>query len=180
MQPIVKKLTYKWYALYTRSRAEKKVFQELTRNGIEAYLPLIKTIKQWSDRKKKVEEPLIRSYVFVKVSEKEYYMVLNTEGAVRYITFEGKAVAIPDKQMESLKKIIGDEIPFELSEQKFSPGDAIIITSGVMAGIEGEIIQHAGSRKMLVRIGDTGHSLMVSLPNNYIQIKPENSFGSLR
>lgn len=170
-----KKLVYKWYALYTRSRAEKRVYRDLVEAGIEAYLPLLKTIRQWSDRKKKVEEPLIRSYVFVKVSEREYYNALNIEGACRYIAFEGKAVPIPDKQIDILKRIIGDNIPFELTQQKFSPGDIIMITAGVLAGIEAEVIDHAGSKKMLVRIGDTGHSMLVNLPTNYLSSKPQTN-----
>jgi len=84
-----------WYAVYTRSRTEKQTQELLLRSGIEVYLPLVKNLKQWSDRKKWVEEPLFRSYLFVHISPAEYYDVLNIPGAVRYITFEGKAVAIP-------------------------------------------------------------------------------------
>jgi len=69
-----------WFAAYTRSRNEKKVAGELEEQHIEYYLPLIKTIRQWSDRKKKVEVPLINSYIFVRIIEKEYLKVLQTTG----------------------------------------------------------------------------------------------------
>jgi transcription antitermination factor NusG len=102
----VNRLTYNWHALYTRSRHEKRVYDELIYDEIEAYLPLHTVIKQWSDRKKKVEEPMIRSYVFVKISEKEYYNVLNIPAAVRYVTFEGKAAPIPEWQIDVMKKAL--------------------------------------------------------------------------
>ena len=91
-----------WYAVYTRSRSEKSLMELLKEKGIEAYVPLRKVIHQWSDRKRLVEEPLIRSYCFVKVSNKDYYEVLNTQGAVRYIWFSGKAASIPERQIDTL------------------------------------------------------------------------------
>ena len=60
-----------WYAIYTRAKAEKKVYEQLERSGYEVYLPLTTTIKQWSDRKKKIKTPLISSYVFIKTEEKK-------------------------------------------------------------------------------------------------------------
>ncbi len=98
-----------WYALYTKSRNEKKVHQLLEEAGIESYLPLIKTLKQWSDRKKWVEEPLFKSYIFVQVQANQYYHVLNIPGIVRYITFEGKAVIVPEKQILAIKQFLNNE-----------------------------------------------------------------------
>ena len=86
---------YNWYALYTRSRYEKKLNQDLMTRGIECYLPLKVEKKKWSDRVKVIEEPLLRGYLFVKVSNREYFNVLNANGAVSYVAFEGKAAAIP-------------------------------------------------------------------------------------
>ena len=71
----------KWFAIYVKSRSEKKVFKLLEDIGIESFLPLITRVKQWSDRKKKVEEPLFRSYLFVNITLSDYYKVLNTAGA---------------------------------------------------------------------------------------------------
>lgn len=76
---------YRWYPVYTRSRAEKKANEELNRKGIQTYLPLKKAVKQWSDRKKIVEEPLIKSYLFAYISAREYAEVLMTNGVARFI-----------------------------------------------------------------------------------------------
>ncbi|HDO06779.1 MAG TPA: hypothetical protein ENG85_03760, partial [Bacteroidetes bacterium] len=75
-----KKAEKVWYALYVRSRTEKKVAVELEGADIDFYLPLEKRLRQWSDRKKWVEEPLFRSYIFVHITQKEYYKVLQTRG----------------------------------------------------------------------------------------------------
>ena len=81
-------LPQKWYAIYTRPRAEKQVCQRLVEQGIEAYLPIRKTMRQWSDRKKMVEVPLFTSYVFVHIDRRFYDDVVRTHGVVKYITFE--------------------------------------------------------------------------------------------
>jgi len=77
-----------WHTLYVRSRFEKKVFTALTEKGIEAYLPLQKTLRQWKDRKKCVQEPLFRSYCFVRVTRQTYYECLTVPGVVKYVWFD--------------------------------------------------------------------------------------------
>ena len=154
---------YKWYAIYTKSRTEKKVAALLLREQIEVYLPLNKTLRQWSDRKKWVEEPLIRSYVFVKISEKEYYTVLNTPGALRYVTFGGKAAPIADWQIKALQHIVAGIDDYELSNEDFEKGNKIKITSGPMTGIFGEIIEIRGNKKLIIRIEQIGCSILLNL-----------------
>ena len=164
-QGISRKIVYKWYALYTKSRQEKKVSEELQFNGIESYLPLVTTVKQWSDRKKKVEEPLIRSYVFVKSSEKEYYKILNTTGVVKYITFEGKAAPIPEWQIDAMKKMIDYNQPHYYSTQNFLKGEKIKITQGPLQGYEGEVVRDInGKKKVIIRISNIGYSLVIETP----------------
>lgn len=156
--------TYNWYAIYTKSRSEKAVFDRLQEQSIEAFLPLQKKLRRWSDRKKWVETPYINSYVFVKVSEKEYYDVLNTQGAVRYITFEGKAAPIPDWQIEVMKKVISSNQAFHFSSQHFRKGEKISIESGSLTGYSGEVIHDSdGKKKVLIRIDQIGYSLVVEM-----------------
>ena len=77
--------------------------------GVDCYLPLKKELRVWSDRKKWVESPLFASYVFVRVSEREYHMAINSTWAVRYVSFSGKAVVIPELQIEGLKSFLPDQ-----------------------------------------------------------------------
>jgi len=163
--------TYKWYALYTRSRWEKKVYAELSHQEIESYLPLVTRLKQWSDRKKKIEEPMIRSYVFVKSSEKEYYNILNTPGAVRYVSFEGKAAPIPEWQIDAMKKMIEYDQPHYYTGEQFTKGDRVNITSGPLNGKEGEIVRDSkGQKKVIIRIENIGYSLVIETPISTIEI----------
>ena len=159
----------KWYALYTRSRAEKQMFSLLQKAGFDAYLPLRKVLKYWSDRKKWVEEPLFSSYIFVCISEAEYYDVLNIPGAVRYVTFEGKAVAIPPQQIEAIKQFIttGEELP-EV-DLKLSPGDKVEIITGPMKGIEGELVDIMGKKKVRIEISGLGRAVYLELPASHIR-----------
>lgn len=157
-------LTYHWHAIYTKSRNEKVVAQLLKQRGINVYLPLQKKLRQWSDRKKWVEVPYINSYVFVKTSEKEYYDILNTQGVVRYVTFNGKAAPIPDWQIEAMQKIISAETSVVFSSHRFKKGEKVKIEMGALMGYEGEVVRDSdGKKKVAIRIGDIGVSMIVEM-----------------
>lgn len=160
--------TPKWFAVYTLPKNEKKVLGRLTGIGIEAYLPLQKRIKQWSDRKKVIEEPVIRSYIFVRIAEKDYYKVLSTIGVIKYITFEGKAASIPEKQIEVLRQLLEQNFTIEAVEKKLQPGEMVEIRMGSMMGLTGELVEHNGSKKVIIRIDHVSHSLLVTLPKEYV------------
>ena len=158
-----------WYAIYTLPRAEKKTHAELVKKGIETYLPLERSLKQWSDRKKWVEEPLFRSYLFVNISHGSYFDVLNTQGVVRYITFEGKAVPIPEKQIEAIRYFLaGESINSELTDaadmDHYTPGTMVEVIKGPLTGISGELVQVAGRHKVRVEISAVGQSILVTIP----------------
>lgn len=152
----------KWYALYTRARSEKKVRKALMEHGIEAYLPLIKTLRQWSDRKKKVELPLIPSYVFVKIQEKYFRNVLVIDGAVGFITFEGKKVPIPEKQINAMMGIVENGLDVKATTENIQKGDQVRIGSGPLRGTKGEVIEIAGKHRFVLRI-DMGYTLIVDI-----------------
>lgn len=155
---------YHWHAIYTKSRNEKLVAKLLFERGIDVYLPLQKKLKQWSDRKKWVEVPYIHSYVFVKTSEKEYYDILNTQGVVRYVTFNGKAAPIPEWQIEAMKKLISTDSPVVFSSHSFRKGEKVKIESGTLMGYEGEVVRDTdGKKKVAIRIGNIGISVIVEM-----------------
>lgn len=152
-----------WFAVYTKSRSEKKLALKLAEKGIEAYVPLRKVMKQWSDRKKLVEEPLIRSYCFVRVDPHRYQDVLNTPGAVRYIWFSGKPAAIPDRQISILKAVAGSDIPCEPVISHFEPGARVRVTAGPLNGLEGELITQSGKNRVIIRIDHLEQVLSLSI-----------------
>jgi transcription antitermination factor NusG len=114
LQPVVKKsIQPSWYVVYTRPHHEKKVYKQLQQEKIDAFLPLQTTLRYWSYRTKRVSEPLFNCYLFVYISTKEYYTVLNVPGIVNYITFEGKAATISKNQIKLIKNILEQDIETE-------------------------------------------------------------------
>jgi len=159
-----------WFALYTRARAEKKVYDELLRMGIDAYLPIQRNLKQWSDRKKWVEEPLFHSYVFIKSSIKDYYAPLQILGSVNYVSFEGKPAKIPDSQIETLKLIIASVPDVEVVHENFQPGQLVTIETGTLHGLCGELVEYRSKKAVLVRIDHIGKSLIINISPSYLKV----------
>jgi transcription antitermination factor NusG len=159
----------KWYVIYTRSRAEKKTGVELHELGIESYVPLQKKLHQWKDRRKFVEEPLIRSYVFVKLKPQERDRVFQCTHVIRYISFEGKPAEVPEKQILELQQFIGADIPLEATMDRFRPGETVKIIHGPLTGISGELVSVDSSRKFLLRIDKIGYSLLASIPAAWVE-----------
>lgn len=160
---------YHWYAIYTNPRAEKKTASLLLQRGINVYLPILKTLKQWSDRKKWVEEPLFRSYLFVNVSEKEYLNVLQVQGVVKYISFSGKAAIIPDEQINNIKLLLSSDAELEISEHHFEKGESVNVKTGPFAGLKGELIENKNSKRFLVRFDQLGKSITLNIPSIYLE-----------
>ena len=115
---------------YTRPRAEKQVYQRLVEAGIETFLPLQKTYRMWSDRKKLVEKPLLSSYIFVKTKSKHFPEVYKTHGVVKFVTFEGHPASIPQKQIDNLRLLINSDEEIEVTGEKFAKGDNVEVVSG--------------------------------------------------
>ncbi len=153
-----------WYAIYTRPHHEKKITEQLGRERIEVFLPLRTTLKQWSDRKKKVSEPLFSCYVFVKIKPKDYYKVLNIPGVVRYITSEGKAIPIPESQIQLIKNLLEFELETPADEDMPCTGDLVEIIGGPLMGIRGEMMEFSGRKRIIIRIREIDKSILVNIP----------------
>lgn len=161
-----------WYAVYVKSRAEKKVAVEFEIDGIDFYLPLIKKLKQWSDRKKWVEEPLFRSYIFVSIEQEQYFKVLQTQNVVKYVSFEGKAVPIRKEQIEAVRYYLNEKDPENIDNQIWEKGRKVEIISGSMTGLRGELIDVKGKKKVKVEIEVVGKTLLIQIPKNKLTFLP--------
>lgn len=114
-------------------------------------------MRVWSDRKKWVESPLFTSYVFVRVSEREYYDAISSTWAVRYVCFGGVAVPIPDSQIESLKLFLEDtKRNVELTPRSLRKGDHLEVTIGPLKGVRGELLQLRGKNRIVLRFVSLG------------------------
>lgn len=155
--------SYTWYALYTKSRAEKRALEQLESLNIEAYLPLRKSLKQWSDRKKWVEEPIIGSYIFVRICPKDYRQVFEANSIVAYVSYKGKACKIPDSDIEAMRLCIENNLDFGVENATIEKGQLITVTSGPLKGIKGEVVNIKGTRKLSLRISNIGYTLIIDL-----------------
>jgi transcriptional antiterminator RfaH len=164
----VKLDTGKWYPVYTNPRAEKKAYQSLINKGVEAYLPLQRQLKKWSDRKKWVEEPFIKSYLFVRIKEHEQAEVLMTKGIARFLYFGGRIAAMPDRQIEQLKLLIASPFELEVTEENLQPGEKIIIKAGPLKGMTGEIISYRSQKQLALRLESLGCTIIVHVAASII------------
>lgn len=161
----------KWFAIYVKSRNEKKVFKSLNDIGIESFLPLITKIKQWSDRKKKVEEPLFNSYLFVNIPLSDYYNVLNVNGVVRFICFEKKPVEVPENQIEAIKKYICDTDIHDVDYESinFKEGELVRIKSGQMKDLTGRFVEIKGKHRIMIEIEVVGQYLPINIARTNVE-----------
>lgn len=157
-----------WYPVYTNPRAEKKAYQALVSKGIEAYLPLHRQLKRWSDRKKWVEEPFIPSYLFVYIKQSNQAEVLMTKGIARFIYFSGKIASMPERQIIDLKLLMASPYELEITEDDLQPGEKIIIKAGPLKGITGEIISYRSQKQLMLRLDSLGFSIIVHVAASLI------------
>jgi transcription antitermination factor NusG len=159
-----------WYALYTKPRWEKKISLLLDEKRIENYLPLQKVLKQWSDRKKWIQEPLFRSYIFVHILPDEHLPTLQTAGVVKFVTFERKAVVIPPVQIEAIKTFVqtGEEIAGEIPDVR--TGDRVVVIRGSLKGLEGRLVQISKKKRLRIMIEGIQQSLHIKVPLSHIKV----------
>ena len=139
-----------WFAIYVKSRHEKSVHAELQQKGIESSLPLTIVTRQWSDRRKKVEVPLFRGYVFVKIDIKnEKLPVLTTNGVVKFVTFNNVTVPIPEDQMYWLQQMIASDLLLS-QEQDFPVGTEVDVMFGPLKGLQGRVKQKNSETRLVV------------------------------
>lgn len=155
-----------WYALYTKPRHEFKAEAQLKGCGVEFYLPTVVRIKQWSDRKKKVTEPLFSGYIFVHGSERERLLALEQYAIVRSIFFEGKPAVIPDWQIENLRKMLekGEDI---VVSDNLKIGSRVKIINGPFKDVEGIVYDSPNQERMLaITIDLLRRSVIVKIPRD--------------
>jgi transcription antitermination factor NusG len=148
-----------WFALYTKPRNEKKVAENLAALGIEVYCPLVTTIKQWSDRKKKVESPLIPSYVFVKIEEANRKDVFQVAGVVQYVFWLGKPAKIQPHEIEALKTQLAAPV-VKVTIETWTPNAQIQISEGPFKN-QMAVVEKVSTNKVTLILKSLGIRLII-------------------
>lgn len=159
-----------WFAFYTKSRHEFKADIDFTSFGVEHYLPTITRLKQWSDRKKKVVEPLFKGYIFAKVNEYERGIVIKSDAVVNAVAFRGKPAHVHDFEIENLKKILSKN-PDVFVTDKIEIGTKVTIKQGPFEGVEGIVYTNENDESMLAITCELlQRSVVVHLPSYDVKI----------
>jgi len=164
----------KWFALYTKPRHEFKALEQITALDITTYLPTTTVIKQWSDRKKKITEPLFRGYIFINANESERNLSLTSDAVLKTIFFNGKPAVIPDWEMENLKQLLGNTDKVTV-HNGIIKGVKVEIASGPMIGLEGVVSTVSKDEQTLaVSIEMLNRSVIITLPTATVIKKSNN------
>ncbi len=152
-----------WFAFYTKPHHEFKAQKQFEALEINYYLPTIEVVKHWKDRKKKIVEPLFRSYIFVYGDEKERLIALQQPSIVRTICFNGKPSIIPDYQIENLK-IMLEKSPEVFITNQIEYGDSVKVIDGPFKGIIGKVKVISKEKWLAISIDLLQRSVLVRLP----------------
>ncbi len=158
-----------WHAVYTKPRWEKKVAALLEAKGIEYYCPLNKVVKQWSDRRKTVMEPLFKSYVFVQVTEDKKWELLNIDGIINYVRWLGKPAKIKESEIITIRKFLKEFEAVNVVEEFLEINAKVKIKQGVLMNYQGILLQISGNRAS-VKIESMGLQLTTLIDRKNLEM----------
>jgi transcription antitermination factor NusG len=160
-----------WYVIHTKPRNEKKVFEQIISKEIEVFLPLIQTVRYWSDRKKKLMVPLFPGYVFVNTDENERIKAIsNTYGALRYVMYQRRPAVVSDKEITNIKLSLQAPEKIKIEEKLITEGDIVEITGGIFKGLSGYIKEIRGHYKLIVNILELNSTFSVQLSSSEVKL----------
>ncbi len=161
----------RWYAIRTRSRHEKVAANELAERGVQCFLPLVTSVRQWSDRRTQIEMPLFPGYAFVRVTyfSGERLRVLQATGVAGFVGPNPAAVAIPDEQIEAIGTVLVRKVA--VTEHPFlKVGQRIRIRGGALKGVEGILVAVNGSRNLVISLEPIQRSLSIKLDGYDVEV----------
>lgn len=158
-----------WRVFYTRPRNEKKVAERLTDGGIDVCLPLRTVLRQWSDRKKKVQEPLFPGYLFAHVDERERLVVLQDDGVVATVSFGGALAEVRNAEIEMLRALAG--LPKSVEARALDavpPGAEVIVTNGPLKGARGTVEGSPKAFYLFILIESVRQTIRLKVPADWV------------
>lgn len=151
-----------WFAVHTRSKCEKKVANQLGEKQISCFLPTIKEVRFWSDRRKMIDQPLFPGYLFVRMpaEDRTRVTVLRTSGVVGFVGVQGQGIPIPDAEIENIQVLLSSKVPFE-PYPFLGVGQKVRIRGGYLDGIEGILVAKNSDRSVVISVDLIQRSLAV-------------------
>jgi transcription antitermination factor NusG len=158
-----------WYAIYTRTRWEKKVVRQLEEKGIEHYCPLAKEERQWSDRKKIIFEPVFSGYVFVRINERDASAVRKVDGCINFVYWLSKPAVIRNEEIEAIRMFLQEHEKIQLEKTRVNLDDKVRIVSGPFVEREGNVVG-IKSRTVKVMLPSLGFALVAEVDRQHVQL----------
>ena len=169
----MEKIKKKRIAVYTKSRHEQIVVNELSKKDIESFCPMFKERRQWSDRKKWVHFPLFRSYVFARIHLKENIFVLQTIGVNKIVKFQNKISIIPDQVINDIKNIVDGGYKIQQVDY-FIKGDEVSVISGPLKGVNGIIQDLKGDSRLIMKVEAIRQAFSIEISSEQLKLKKKN------
>lgn len=166
----------RWYAIYTRARHEKRVAEQLTRKSVETLLPLYEAVRRWKNGRHKVQFPLFPGYAFVRIALKDRLQVVKVPGVVCMVGFEGKPVALPEEEIEGLRRGLADGIDVR-PHPYLKVGRRVRVVSGALRGMRGILIRRKGRFRVVVSLDLIMRSMIADVDLADVQPEVESSAG---
>lgn len=151
-----------WFAVWTRSRHEASVFEQLVGKGVEAFLPRIARWSYWKDRKKRVEWPLFPGYCFARVSADDTRRVLTCTGVVSIVGFDGRPAAIADHEIDGLRTLVESDLRFDPCPL-IHEGDMVEVVRGPLRGVVGRLVRKSGRERLVLAVGAIGQGVVADV-----------------
>lgn len=177
---IIKPSAQNWHVVYTLPKTEKKVATSISDLGLESYLPLQKVVRQWSDRKKKIEVPLFPNYVFVKVDALMRGHLYSIKELVKFVSIERKPVVVSENVISSIKRVMNGSVEVS-GEEYFQNGMKVRIKYGQFSGLEGVIFNKRGKTRLVIKIDELMRAFSFDVPYNMVEtLEPDSRMKNLR
>lgn len=166
----------RWFAVYTRYKREKVVAERLREKGVECYLPLQRLTRRYTRKVKQVELPLISCYTFAKITRKEYVSVLETPDVVQFVRFRRNLIAIPEAEINIMRRVVGEGIELLAEPGLFHRGDEVEIIAGQLTGLRGMLLEQRSDKNFVIELDNLGYSLHMQVdPALLRRIRPASA-----
>jgi transcription antitermination factor NusG len=151
-----------WYALWTRSRHEQVVREQLERKSVEVFLPTIRKWSRWKDRKKQIDWPLFPGYCFARFDPHDTLPILKCTGVVSIVSFEGEPAAVPEHELDGIRRLIDTDLAFD-PVPLIKEGTMVEVVHGPLKGVVGRLVQKKEKARLVLSVDLIGQGVSVEI-----------------
>lgn len=151
-----------WYAIWTRSRHEQVVREQLERKGLEAFLPTITRWSRWKDRKKQIDWPLFPGYCFARFDARERLPILTCSGVVNIISFDGDIVPVPEQEIDGIRRLVESDLQYDPCPL-IREGMMVEVIHGPLKGVFGRLVRKGAHARLVLSVDLIGQAVSVEV-----------------